>query len=112
MKFLQTIHEGLAYCLGRLLVLMIYGYRYSLSFLMGRHCRHEPSCSLYAIEAIELNGVWKGCWLMIARLWRCGPFGSHGYDPVPDLREVRYPFYQAWRYGVWRRGEAGRAAND
>ncbi len=79
----------------------IYFYRYTFSSFMGRHCRHEPSCSLYAIEAIKQNGAWKGFWLGLSRVWRCGPGGSHGFDPVPDLTEVRYPFWQAWRYGVW-----------
>ncbi len=81
----------------------IYFYRYTLSSIMGRTCRHEPSCSLYAIEAIDLNGAWKGFWLTISRVWRCGPLGSHGFDPVPDLRDVHYPVWMAYRYGVWRK---------
>ena len=80
----------------------IYLYRYTLSALIGRHCRHEPSCSVYAIEAIDKNGIWRGMWLALARFCRCGPFGSSGYDPVPDLTATNYPFYKAWRYGVWR----------
>lgn len=80
----------------------IYLYRYTLSFFMGRHCRHEPSCSLYALEAIDMNGVWKGLWLTIARISRCGPWGSHGFDPVPDLQDVHYPLWRAWKYGVWK----------
>lgn len=85
------------------LLLPIYIYRYSLSSIMGRHCRHEPSCSAYAIEAIRLNGALKGFWLGLSRIWRCGPGGSHGFDPVPDLRRVHHPFYLSWRYGVWSR---------
>lgn len=81
----------------------IYIYRYSLSAIMGRHCRHEPSCSLYAIDAINLNGAWKGFWLTLSRVWRCGPGGSHGFDPAPDLRDVNYPLWKAWAYGVWRK---------
>ena len=79
----------------------LYVYRYTLSSVMGRQCRHEPSCSLYAIEAIRLNGAWRGFWLGLSRVWRCGPGGSFGFDPVPDLRAVSHPLWLAWRYGVW-----------
>lgn len=81
----------------------LYFYRYTFSSFMGRHCRHEPSCSAYAIDAIKLNGAWKGFWLTLGRVWRCGPGGSFGFDPAPDLREAHYPIWMAWRYGVWRK---------
>ena len=76
-------------------------YRWTLSPLLGVNCRHLPSCSDYAREAIETNGAWKGGWLMLARLCRCHPWGSHGLDPVPDLGSVHHPF-ASWRYGRWR----------
>ncbi len=79
----------------------IFVYRYTLSSLVGRQCRHEPSCSAYALDALRLNGGWKGFWLMVARVWRCGPGGSHGYDPAPDLRGVSKPLWRAHEYGVW-----------
>ena len=47
------------------------------------HCRHEPSCSNYAIVAIERFGCIKGSYLAIKRIIRCNPFGKKGYDPVP-----------------------------
>lgn len=84
-----------------LLLLPIYIYRYSFSAFAGRHCRHEPSCSAYAIEALRLNGAWRGFWLTVSRLWRCGPGGSHGYDPVPDIRAERRPFWRGYEFGVW-----------
>lgn len=87
------------------ILIPIYIYRYSLSFFMGRHCRHEPSCSLYAIDAIKQNGAWKGGWLTLGRLWRCGPGGSYGIDPVPDLKKIDYPLWQSWRYGVWKKSK-------
>lgn len=90
------------------LKLPIYAYRYSLSAIMGRQCRHEPSCSLYAIDAINLNGAWKGFWLTLSRVWRCGPGGSHGFDPAPDLTDVTYPLWKAWAYGVWRKKSLGQ----
>ena len=46
-------------------------------------CRHHPTCSDYAREAIARHGVWRGGWLALARLGRCHPLGSAGYDPVP-----------------------------
>ena len=49
-------------------------------------CRHVPTCSNYAIIAIDRYGVIKGCWLSIKRILRCNPFGTYGYDPVPEKR--------------------------
>jgi len=46
-------------------------------------CRYQPSCSAYAVEAIELHGAVRGGWLALRRILRCNPFGSHGWDPVP-----------------------------
>ena len=76
-------------------------YRWTLRPFFGLHCRHQPTCSDYALEAIDRNGAWKGFWLMVSRLSRCRPNGTCGFDPVPDLSGVRYPLYQAWRYGRW-----------
>lgn len=79
----------------------ILAYRYTISPLLGTNCRHLPSCSDYANTAIDLNGVWKGGWLTLSRLARCHPWGSSGYDPVPDLRGQRHPWWAPWRYGRW-----------
>ena len=79
----------------------ILAYRYTISPLLGSNCRHLPSCSDYASEAIDLNGVWKGGWLTLARLARCHPWGSSGYDPVPDLRDRPQPWWAPWRHGRW-----------
>ena len=46
-------------------------------------CRYTPSCSVYAKEAVDHYGVWRGVWLGLKRILRCHPFGSSGYDPVP-----------------------------
>jgi putative membrane protein insertion efficiency factor len=46
-------------------------------------CRHDPTCSHYAIEALRLHGALRGGWLALRRLLRCHPWGTHGYDPVP-----------------------------
>lgn len=66
----------------------IVGYRLFISPWLGPNCRFEPSCSAYALEAIERHGPFRGLWLMLRRLSKCHPVtwlgGSHGYDPVPD----------------------------
>lgn len=80
----------------------IHVYRWTFKPLAGHHCRHWPSCSQYALDAIETNGAWRGFWLMVSRLVRCGPGGTQGVDPVPDIRSAHYPF-APWRYGRWRR---------
>ena len=61
----------------------IRAYQLTLSPLTRGACRHHPSCSAYAYEAVSRHG-WRGVGLAIRRLWRCRPFGTHGYDPVPE----------------------------
>jgi uncharacterized protein len=61
----------------------IRGYQLGLSPMLGPHCRFYPSCSCYALTAIERYGIWRGSWLGLCRLLRCHPFNEGGYDPVP-----------------------------
>jgi len=93
------------------LKLPIYVYRYGISPLIGPRCRHLPTCSQYALEAIDKNGAWKGGWLTLSRLSRCRPWGTDGFDPVPDLREEWHPF-APWRYGLWTRGQMDRVRSS
>jgi len=65
------------------LVLLIRLYRVTLSPFSRGACRHEPSCSVYAEEAVRRHGAWRGGGMALRRLLRCHPFGTHGYDPVP-----------------------------
>jgi putative membrane protein insertion efficiency factor len=75
-------------------------YRYTFKPLVGQNCRHWPTCSDYALQAIDTNGAWRGLWLTISRLKRCGPGGTSGVDTVPDIRGEHHPF-APWRYGRW-----------
>lgn len=58
-------------------------YQWFVSPLLGAPCRHLPTCSHYAIEALDTHGALYGCWLTLKRVLRCHPWGTSGYDPVP-----------------------------
>ena len=64
-------------------VTLIRAYQWGLSPWLGPACRYEPTCSRYAVEAIERHGVWRGSVLAARRLGRCHPLGASGFDPVP-----------------------------
>ena len=72
----------------RLAAMLIRGYQLVLSPLLGPRCRHLPTCSRYALEALERHGAWRGGWLAARRVLRCHPWGSSGYDPVPEVKDV------------------------
>lgn len=65
------------------LILVIRGYQLWISPLLPSACRYYPTCSGYAVEAIEKYGAVNGSWLAVRRIARCHPFHSGGYDPVP-----------------------------
>ena len=79
-------------------VFLITLYRYTLSMFMGRSCRHLPTCSEYAYEAIARHGLWAGGWMGLFRVLRCGPWGTHGIDRVPEALDQRYVWFTPWRY--------------
>ena len=66
-----------------LLLALIRFYQYAISPLLGRRCRFFPSCSEYAVEALEKHGPLTGSWLALKRLSHCHPWNPGGFDPVP-----------------------------
>lgn len=67
----------------RLLILLLRGYKRFVSPLLPPMCRFEPTCSVYAMDAVAKYGVFHGSWLALRRLFRCHPFHPGGWDPVP-----------------------------
>lgn len=67
----------------RVLIYLVRLYRKHLSRPYPPKCRFAPTCSGYALEALEKYGAFKGTYLTIWRILRCNPFGKGGYDPVP-----------------------------
>jgi len=67
-----------------ILIALIKLYRYAISPYLAPSCRYTPTCSSYAIEAVERFGIFRGSWMAICRISRCHPWHSAGYDPVPD----------------------------
>ena len=66
-----------------ILLTAIRAYQYAVSPWWGHQCRFSPTCSDYAIEAIERHGALRGAWLGIRRVLRCNPWRPGGFDPVP-----------------------------
>ena len=71
--------------LKKIFTLLIGFYQKVISPLTPPSCRFQPTCSAYAIEAIETHGVLRGGWLAVRRIARCHPWGGHGFDPVPPF---------------------------
>lgn len=67
----------------RLLLMLVRFYQYAISPMLPPRCRYTPTCSQYAIEALQRYGAFKGGWLAIKRVCRCHPWGGCGHDPVP-----------------------------
>jgi uncharacterized protein len=85
-----------------LMRLPVQAYGYTLSAIMGRWCRHLPTCSEYMDQALARHGAWAGGWMGLARICRCRPGGTEGLDFVCErLPENAHPLLP-WRYGLWR----------
>ena len=70
----------------RLLIGLVQGYRWFLSPWLGSNCRFTPTCSTYALEALQTHGAGRGSALTLKRLMRCHPWCAGGHDPVPDAK--------------------------
>jgi putative membrane protein insertion efficiency factor len=82
MNVLNIVQKGIVW----VMILPIKFYQYSISPLLPKTCRHIPSCSAYAIDALKIHGIFRGSLLAIWRILRCNPWGTHGYDPVPPKK--------------------------
>ena len=76
--------------LAKPLVWLVKFYRLAISPWLGGNCRYQPTCSNYAIEALETHGVLRGSWLAARRMSRCHPWGGSGYDPVPPANTAEH----------------------
>lgn len=76
-------NQSLSKLLSYTLIAPVRFYQLAISPMLGKNCRHIPSCSQYTIEAIQEWGPVKGSWMGAKRISRCHPWGTHGYDPVP-----------------------------
>lgn len=74
----------------RIMIFLIKAYRTILSPFVGQHCRFYPSCSAYALEAVEKHGALQGFWLSLRRLSRCHPWHEGGVDPVPEPTKKQF----------------------
>ena len=72
----------------KLFLLLIQFYRLFISPLKPPSCRYIPTCSEYAMIAVEKYGPWRGGWMAVKRILRCHPFHKGGYDPVPELPDA------------------------
>ncbi len=79
----SSLYKYLCAILSYFLKALITVYKYVISPLLGPKCRYLPTCSSYAMEAIEKHGPFEGGWLAVKRILRCHPWGGRGYDPVP-----------------------------
>lgn len=69
-------------------IVLVRLYQVTLGPFLGGHCRFDPTCSAYAIEAFRTHGAIRGGWLTLRRLVRCHPWGGGGFDPVPPRKNL------------------------
>ena len=81
---------------------LIRAYQLTLSSLIGRQCRHLPTCSDFCSEAIGRPGLWAGGWMGLGRICRCQPWGTAGFDPVAGRVPQRARWWRPWGYAQWR----------
>lgn len=82
MKVVPTVLKAL-------LLIPIRAYQWLISPILPGACRHLPTCSDYAVQALEIHGPFRGFWLALKRILRCHPWGTSGYDPVPEKNHTK-----------------------
>ena len=82
-EFINLIRRSLSSVISRTLILLVRIYQITLSPIVGRCCRYQPTCSSYFIDAVQQHGPGSGTWMGIKRILRCHPFTRGGFDPVP-----------------------------
>jgi uncharacterized protein len=85
---MQRIIQAIYKFIGWVLLVPVYIYKYAISPFTPASCRHYPTCSEYALQAVKIHGPFKGIWLTTKRISRCHPWGTSGYDPVPPKNDV------------------------
>lgn len=86
---MHKLKKKLLQALGWVLLVPVYIYKYGISPYTPASCRHVPTCSEYAVQAIKIHGPFRGFVLTAKRISRCHPWGTHGYDPVPPKKEKK-----------------------
>lgn len=81
MAWFAAVRSAVRAAVSALLILPVRLYQVTLSPILGRHCRYDPTCSHYFIQAVRKYGPWRGAAKGLWRILRCQPFGGHGYDP-------------------------------
>ena len=84
----KTLFDGIKSALVILVVQLLRGYKWILSPLLPPACRYVPTCSEYAMEAVERYGILRGGWMATRRVLRCHPFVQGGFDPVGHGQKV------------------------
>ena len=83
---IRKLAQGLRWVLIQIILFPVYFYRAAISPLTPASCRHIPTCSQYAVDAVKIHGPVKGFLLATNRILHCHPWGTHGYDPVPPRK--------------------------
>jgi uncharacterized protein len=86
---MKKLKKKLLLILGWILLLPVYIYKFGISPFTPASCRHVPTCSEYAVQAIKIHGPFKGFVLAARRISRCHPWGTEGYDPVPPKKNSK-----------------------
>jgi putative membrane protein insertion efficiency factor len=85
---IKKIIAGLRWVMVHIVLLPVYFYRGAISPLTPASCRHIPTCSQYALDAVKIHGPFKGFWMATNRILHCHPWGTSGYDPVPPIKKT------------------------